>query len=1403
MGFERNPTPKKPAAPTTSPVGDQHAQAGIKKANKYKAKPAYRKAIRQTYEQQPVPVRQAIAKNVAKTAAHAPKPKPVDRKAIAAYKGLSQSQQSAVRHQLALQLAKRSTATTIARVHDQRHATDLEQLNELGFLAREKYGYTPKADATNVMPKQNLRLSPAYLKGVGVGVTDRTPSASDNIHDRYDDTSAVLPTNHMPGDDPAALAKAKELGWSHATYLKNKDLLSKRPSEKGFNKAGFFDKAFELPALVVPGAVKSAAALGEATYHDPVGVPVKTAKQLALAVPGSFAGAFNTVVHPLDTGKGIVDAMYQSYAEPYHKKVESIRKHGGLQDISNVATLLGPSSRALALSKFGPLERAGLRVSGGLVKDRKLRSGVISGLAGQGIDKLKGRHYESLAAKDKTLTGQQRAALLANREAGRVVEVVPNRVSKKVIRDVAKIRGRGVNELHYDLSKGDFGQASKKLGKLDKHEQKALWFSAAGVRTPKQAEDLLPQLKQRILDERAGTEPKGRYKKMDMVKRIDEVLADPAKHFTPHLDEVMNSVAPHVEAISARDPRYADLTKENRRRADQNVLMDLHQGVSHEPGTPPRTMYHVVRDTAVASDTKLASIEKDGIKPSSNGHTYLYDDLAQAEKFAGGGGKILRVNVDGLDLGGAEGAATRTVRGTIPADRIIHDGELSALKYADETDAEFVARGDAKAAAEGLRKPMYFKAERHRGDQPDHSAFAVGGGRAMAYEGKFEGKNLRRGVLDMSERAFLRGYARNVKAAHNWPMVAKMIDRHAYHDLTPGPGLDVGQALDAINEATPLIKPGDVSLINPGIFERALRDDADSIDEGAGAPEEFGSSNTIAAINAAKFTPTAGGAIPPKFAKTSGWKAVPTSMLRELEAELTAGTKAGRVADILKGKASRAILLQGNVPWLAIQTASEGGITALATKGGALSPVNWLGTKAWWQGMTHEQRMEVSGVLGLNSTAGDWKQLRLGSVSSGGFVNAYRAMKEAPIWHKDRAWLAGHGVSELNPAELMAAADRGKTNITRLLLAHSELKKAAVADMAKNMSLADAATTRLLSVFKSPVAEQFEQLRKNPKLLEDVGDTTVKWLGDWTSMTAAERKLGHFVMFYPYVRYATRLLFYTLPVGHPIVATAMAELGQFTQTEYQQIFGDDDLPWNIGKIYFGKTGDSKYIDLSRANPLMTSFISGLTRIGTTSNNPAGTIAGVLPPYGQWIFDQLSGVNSFKGRNLHFNGDTDPFRTNFNIDAAHGKLLLAQVQSLFYPAREAMSALHPETQSDDSSLAFPIPMKYKKSTQIKGNGASVKIRRLTAQNAEQGQAFAKKHGGGIAGLALGPLLPTASRDAAASKNRMYIKKLQAKADATAAKRKAYRDAHGGKNPPSQKSMNAGNSVFGGSSGNSVF
>jgi hypothetical protein len=277
------------------------------------------------------------------------------------------------------------------------------------------------------------------------------------------------------------------------------------------------------------------------------------------------------------------------------------------------------------------------------------------------------------------------------------------------------------------------------------------------------------------------------------------------------------------------------------------------------------------------------------------------------------------------------------------------------------------------------------------------------------------------------------------------------------------------------------------------------------------------------------------------------------------------------------------------------------------------------------------------------------------------------------------------------------------------------------------------------------------------------------WLGDWTSMTAAERKvINRAVMFYPFVRYSTRLLFYTLPVDHPAITGVIAELGALTAEEYREIFGDDDLPWNLGKVYFGETGEAEMIDLGRANPLTNSLVSGAARIGTGSSNLPGAAIGMLPPYAQWLIDHATGRSSFADRPYRVDRDTSPFPKKAHEISlpAHGRIALRQALSLFYPYREAEDRLVDGPQGDDSVFGSH-PLDYKTEAEITGGGLSNEIRRRNAREAAANEAHRKANQGGIADVVLGPLVPRKTRDAAASRARREIAALRAEQECRAA------------------------------------
>lgn len=1159
----------------------------------------------------------------------------------------------------------------------------------------------------------------------------------------------------------------------------------------GFDEPGVLDAIATSPALVVGGALTSAGALAKAAYKDPVGVPAKTAKSLPTAVAAMPAAAIGAVLHPAKAAGEIAESL----GTPYDEKVRRIRKGGALEDIGNAA-ILAPSVGGVSRLALRGKTRAVKLDSGGTGR-RPRTNGPTRYIVGSKIDNAKAKRYERLVAKGKPLSALQHEALQRNRAAGRVVAVVPLRSKAKIRREgVAKPRGKGVAALRYLRAKGPVGRLAKTKFDLKPAERAALWAAMeVGIRTPEAARVHLPKLIEKMESTRTA-EPRGRERKMDVIAELRTLLDAPEKHFTPNLRKVLSEIAQHTDDITAIEPQFRELTKEGRRRAVQAYLLDLTPGELEAPTPDQVTLYH-------ASTAGPDEILKSGLQPRKPIDTdldepagvYLTADPKVARSY---GRHIYTVKADAgklLDDPSLNGVAKYTSDAIEPSsikyvgqagirhaeaglwDDTLIDSlpklgkpHVSAklapdLNYTPETPAEFHARIDAAAAEAGLARPMYFKSEKQRGLQADYSAAVAGGDKTKSTGKAYEGKNLGEGIFDTSFEQMLRGYEHNQKARVNYDLVIDLDRRNRLQSIIPEPqGVTVGTALNRINRADPELQPESVALVNLGLFQKNMDHEPGSDLDVPDAEDAFDSSlaNALAKSTITDFNQK----VDPELAQTPGWQAWPKEALRELEAELKAGSAGGRAFDIVKGKLSQAILLTGNLPWLAIQFASEGAVTAAASKGRAFTPSNIAGTVKMWQSLSDRERGEVAGAMGLGSSAADTITPKMGSSIHSGFGHTWRMFKAADFWHKPR--VAGQPVATLiNPTKWMRAADVGKSNVYRLLYANQELAKnlskekvEALGDALTGMAKAAPAIDKALPILKQPpTPERTKYLMEH---LDDVSDSVSNALGDWTTLTASERMWANrFVMFYPFVRYSTRLLTYTMPVDHPAITALLAELAQLRVEEYREVFGDDDLPWHLGKIYFGETGASTGIDLARANPLLNAAVSGLARAGTDSANVPGAALGMLPPYFQWAA-QHAGWNTFKGKPTKFDSDTSPFpKKPSEVSAAeHGKLFVAELQSLMYPAREAMQRLHPGAQSDASSLLFPTPLKYKPSSHYDGEGLGDEISRRKARLAEDEQAHRKENEGGVLDAAFGPLVPKPSRDKASSKERAYIKKLEA-------------------------------------------
>lgn len=1066
-------------------------------------------------------------------------------------------------------------------------------------------------------------------------------AAQSGRHDSYSDRTRELVAafKKTPSYKEALTASRKAREDRDKDALENIDFVNETDVDKlraaGFKPEGFLDKAMKAPT----GVIASGAAVLEATARDPIGVPVKTAKQGALAIPAALGGVVQLVRDPIGTVEEGAQAFVERSTKPYSERVADIRKQGAFEYGADVAVAVAPTSaaaRGVARKAGAPVvPRAAERVSGGMVKPRRGTHGVVSGAVRTAAENRRAKKLErrlvEAEAGGKPLTPLEYQSAKANRKAGRVVELPTRREGKQfrnpVRTQVAKERARGVYGLRAEQARR-VGDARKVIGRLSKKEQRALYYAASlGIRTADQARELLPSLMESIRRNRAetGIVPTGSLKKVDMLPELATILDDLDGHFTAKLADAVETVRPDLLRAGAGDPSLTPRQRVLRRHSDQAATL----GIERLDSESDSTFIKRVRDAA--SDAELAS-------------------------------------------------------------------------------------------------PLYFKSERFVSDH-DFGSHAVGGRSAMRADRRHEGRNLAVGLQDTRPEMLARGLARNIKRAKNWDLVAGMVRKHSIPELSPPGGASIAALRQRMAELG--IDPATVAFWDAGAFDAAAR--AERLDGGPDfeAPEGLDAQQVSNALRDAAVYPDRT-LRPEQLTATRKYVAVPTAMLRELEAETAPSGFAGRAWDVTKAKTSRAMLLL-SPPWLAVNVASNALLTTAATKGAALNPAHAVNTARWWHGLDPAERERIGSYIGLDVTGADSHQVRLGATTNNDFINAYRAMKAHPIWSTGMVRGRGPAIRDLNPMELMARADRSQNNAARLMLTYKLMSKEAVKRAGREMGRADRAQLKIMSHFAKPPAEALHALARDRDLLEDHATSVADALGDFATLTAAERKvIGRTTMFYGWLRFSIKLVFFTLPRNAPATTAVLAELGALQVGELREILGDDGLPWGLGQIYFGDDGHVKSIDLAKINPSGNAVLDAIR-----SENPRALL-GVAPPLVPMLFDQLDhsagfrdGRGSAEWRVKSRAGQYGAAPSDYDAET-RARIAVDDLLSLTFPYRTAKKLTDDGTPQGDDSLLWS-----KRPTVYKSDGPEAKL-------AKDRAAFSEREESLLAELL--PFLPESSRDA---------------------------------------------------------
>jgi hypothetical protein len=596
-----------------------------------------------------------------------------------------------------------------------------------------------------------------------------------------------------------------------------------------------------------------------------------------------------------------------------------------------------------------------------------------------------------------------------------------------------------------------------------------------------------------------------------------------------------------------------------------------------------------------------------------------------------------------------------------------------------EGHEEFAARISKAADEAGLAEPAYWKGilDGELADQP--GAYAVGGGaRATGKPKQTEYKLTERGAGERDPEVLVRGVEANIKRRFQYQLVARNIETHAFPwSRNDGRGMTIDEIRWYARENG--IDPESIHIQDTRILTREGEADVpdDMLEDIFSDRME---TKPLSEITSRDY----------KDLAQNRYLAMPAEVGETLNTSTRALDKQGwRMMEVvLKQKPARIMLGAANIPWLAFQMASN---TLLTGLGGGLNPFDIYGAHKWFRGLDPDVRDAIEAEIGV--TQGHhfaMDQPSLGATNSR-MVNTWRGFKQT------KAMRVGH---RMNPLDAMFRADEAQNNFFRRTLFYSKARKAAYRRMGSDWRGSARGIDRLTDrVLGKPPERMAQAIAQHGPEFEQVAKHVKSFLGDYLSFSPAERfLLSRNVMFYGYLRFSLRFVFYTMPVGHPVMTALLSDIGRMGSQEIKDLFGVPRgyalPPSMLAQTYFGdrqnaKNGTLRSINFGRMNP----FLNAVTQMEDGNQS-----VGLVSPLYQMVADQFFEESSFTGRDWRVRGQPTPSESerprNYFTMEDRGRIALRQTLNLAFPYRVAEGLLLEPSQSDDALAWSPRPLKYK-------------------------------------------------------------------------------------------------------------
>jgi hypothetical protein len=593
---------------------------------------------------------------------------------------------------------------------------------------------------------------------------------------------------------------------------------------------------------------------------------------------------------------------------------------------------------------------------------------------------------------------------------------------------------------------------------------------------------------------------------------------------------------------------------------------------------------------------------------------------------------------------------------------------LGIARKEGESQLDYLARAQKEIKNSGLKPGEYYPSAKRVQNQFLYRT--TGGSRAMAESKSYTGALTKTGREHASIDVFANSLHQEIRRKHNWDLVNKVFEQHT---LPWSRDKNLNELQDLVDKHN--IDPSTVTYVDVRKIQQAKKlGEENQVDFGdfAGADPEVQK-----ALDQAFVDPAYVAKHPDEFRNTS-MAIMPREVANELKSGFKQSSLPGRLYRVSKGSASRVLL--SNPVWLQFQIASNAMMSA-AHRTGIVSAI-----KAHYKFKEPEWKALESDI-GVHKFYDDRAHLGA-SVNNNRFIDGWRAWQKVGAGSKLR--YAAHPVREF--FNLFHRGDTAQNNFFRRAVLYNDVKREAYRRMATDAGRMTAVQARIMNTLKlKDPNELMNAIIKDPHQFEEHAKTVDDFMGNWTSYTSRERQLLGNAMFGGFIRFSTRLAFYTMPMRHPIMYSIALQMGRLEKDELKKIFGTDPPPWEIGN-YYSENGKAKF-QAVRLNP----FANALTQLPFQGGNQ---LVGSLSPMLAMAIDQAAKGNVASSQPWFIDNKQIDLRTH--VDAESRARIIAETilkLSPFYRDVEkhgipgVVKPLRGK-QNTDSGLLFPSPRTYK-------------------------------------------------------------------------------------------------------------